>query len=255
MILQDSFGMRLRSIFYSLPVMLCMAEIASTAPTPATDAAKLLAKSQVIDAKCAVLAKDQSQTLRGFVAQAEISLAEKASVSVARKALAEGRAAGKAAVCDEAAKKLVNDVLAAAATATAAPIDDTTLQPAPAPVAVPEKPVKQPVALAVESPTPKKQAVVAKPQKPKAKIAKAAPTKPAKTAKTTKPVKGLSTYASVAEKYFVAVRCGSMSRSRINSLYQTVLINHRQALASNRHRDVRSMLKAAEARAGTKSCV
>ena len=86
-------------------------------------------------------------------------------------------------------------------------------------------------------------------------MATVAPVKPVKPPKAVKPLKGLNGYALVAEKYYVAMRCGTLSSSRINSLYQTVLVNHRQALSSNRPRDVRNMLKAAEAKAGTKSCI
>jgi outer membrane biosynthesis protein TonB len=211
------------------------------------------------------LAKDQSQALRNFVAQAEISLAEKASVSKARNAIGQGRAAGKSAICDAAAQKLVNEVLAAATAATAAPIEDTTISKAPEPPVVATKPVvaakpvvvpEKPVALAVATPAPapKKQVAIIKPQKPKAKVATITQPKPVKPQKTVKPVKGLTGYASVAEKYYVALRCGSMSSSRINGLYETVLSNHRQAMANNRHRDVRNMLQAAERRAGSKSC-
>jgi hypothetical protein len=252
--------MHLRPSLLGISLMLCLAQAmppvtrALAAPSPAEDAAMLLAKSAAIDAKCGVLAKERSQTLRNFVAQAEISLAEKASVSAARKALSGGRAAGKTAVCDDAAKKLVNDILAAATAATTAPIEDTTTVKTPAPVIVAEKPTPAPVALAVAQQVAKRPVVVAKKQKPKAKTPAVVVVKAVKPAKIAKPVKGLATYAGVAEKYYVAVRCRTMSVSRINSLYQTVLTNHRQALASNRARDVRTMLKAAEARADNKSC-
>ena len=255
--------MRWRPIVISLHLVLCVSLVlkpvtcAQAATMDASEAATLLAKSQAVDVKCGVLAKDLSQTLRGFVAQAEISLAEKASVATARKAITAGRAAGKTSVCDDAAKKLVKDVLAAATAATVAQIEDTTTLTAPKvavvePVATPEP---TPVALAVATPAPKKPVIVAQPKQLKAKVATIAPVKPIKPAKAVKPVKGLNGYALVAEKYYVAVRCGTLSSSRINSLYQTVLVSHRQALSSNRPRDVRNMLKAAEARAGAKSCI
>ena len=253
--------MRWRPIVISLPLVLCVSQVlkpvsyAQAAAMDASEAATLLAKSQAIDVKCGVLAKDLSQTLRSFVAQAEISLAEKASVATARKAIAAGRAAGKTSVCDDAAKKLVNDVLAAATAATVAQIEDTTTVTAPTVAVVEPVATPEPVALAVATPAPKKPIIVAQPKQLKVKVATIAPVKPAKLPKAVKPVKGLNGYALVAEKYYVAVRCGTLSSSRINSLYQTVLVNHRQALSSNRPRDVRNMLKAAEARAGAKSCI
>ena len=253
--------MRWRPIVISLPLVLCVSQVlkpltyAQAATMDASEAATLLAKSQAVDVKCGVLAKDLSQTLRGFVAQAEISLAEKASVATARKAITAGRAAGKTSVCDDAAKKLVKDVLAAATAATVAQIEDTTTVTAPTVAVVEPVATPEPVALAVATPAPKKPIIVAQPKQLKVKVATIAPVKPAKLPKAVKPVKGLNGYALVAEKYYVAVRCGTLSSSRINSLYQTVLVNHRQALSSNRPRDVRNMLKAAEARAGAKSCI
>jgi hypothetical protein len=64
----------------------------------------------------------------------------------------------------------------------------------------------------------------------------------------------LKSYASLAEKYYVASRCGNMSSNQINALYRQVLSNHQQALAGNKPRAVRAMLQSAEARAGAKSC-
>ena len=166
--------MNWRPLVISLPLVLCVSQVlkpvtyAEAAAMDASEAATLLAKSQAIDVKCGVLAKNLSQALRNFVAQAEISLAEKASVATARKAIIGGRAAGKTAVCDDAAKKLVNDVLAAATAATVAPIEDTTTITTPAvavvePVVTPEP---APVALAVATPAPKKPARNACPNPP-----------------------------------------------------------------------------------------
>jgi hypothetical protein len=253
--------MRFRHILISLPLLLCasqpfsMAQAATMNPTEAT---ALLAKSQAIDVKCAVLDKDQSQALKDFVARAEISLAEKASVSVARKTIAGGRAEGKAAMCDVVANKLVKDVLAAATTAVAAPIEaamTTVVPPTPAaaPIAVKTAPDANSIAMAAPEPTLKRKSTLALavPQKPKAKVASIKFEKPVTVIR---PVKGLGTYAAVAEKYYVASRCGTMNAAGIRRLYQTVLSNHQQALANNRPGDVRAMLRAAEARAGAKTC-
>jgi hypothetical protein len=254
--------MRFRNIVISLPILLCATQIAKpfsqaeAAGMNATEATSLLAKSQAIDVKCAVLAKAQSQNLRDLVARAEISLAEKASVSIARKSIAAGRAQGKAALCDTSATKLVNDVLAAATAAVSAPIADTTTsveEPtlAAAPIMSKPEPVSKAVAVVETPPTAKKTVALVKPAKAKVALVVAKVEKPVKTAK---PVKSLGSYAVVAEKYYVAARCGTMSTSDISRLYQTVLSNHQQAMATNRPLAVRAMLRAAEARAGNKSC-
>jgi hypothetical protein len=254
--------MRLRHIVIALPLLLCATQItkpislAEAAAMNATEATGLLAKSAAIDVKCSILAKDQSQTLKDLVARAEISLAEKASVSIARKTIAEGRGEGKAALCDPSAAKLVNEVLAAATAAVAAPIADTTsaVEPQPvaaAPIVAKPEPAVKAVAVVQPQRVSKKPVALAKLPKPKAKVVVV---KVAKPVKIVKPVKGLGSYAAVAEKYYVATRCGTMSASSISRLYQTVLSNHQQAMANNRPVAVRAMLRAAEARAGNKSC-
>jgi hypothetical protein len=264
--------MRFAHFVISLPLLLGASQLtplssATAAPMDAAQATELLAKSHAIDVKCGVLEADQSQDLKDFVARAEISLAEKASVSVARKTIAGGKSSGKTAVCNDAAKKLVNDVLAAASAAATAPIEDATTKQPDTQAAVPEaRPVatKQPqnktIAVAEPAPAPKpapvvvKQPKIAKIAKPVAPIKVVTAVKPFKPIKTVQPAKGLAGYAAVAEKYYVATRCGSMSRVRINALYKNVLSNHQQALASNRPQDVRLMLQSAEARAEAKSC-
>jgi hypothetical protein len=254
--------MRLCYIVISLPLLLCATQItkpfslAQAAAMDASVATGLLAKSAAIDVKCAVLAKDQSQNLKDFVARAEISLAEKASVTIARKTISAGRAEGKAARCDPAAVKLVNDVLAAATAAAAAPISDTTTSGEPqtlaaAPVLKKAEPAVKAVAIVEPQPVAKSTVGVTKSANPKAKTVVAKVEKPVKLIK---PVKGLGSYAAVAEKYYIATRCGTMSASDISRLYQTVLSNHQQAIANNRPVAVRAMLRAAEARAGNKSC-
>jgi hypothetical protein len=262
--------MNFRRIVISLPFFLCATpfvhplSLAQAAGMDATQATVLLAKSRAIDAKCAVLTKDQSQDLKDFVAQAEISLAEKNSVAVARKTIADGRAAGQSTTCDATASKLVNDVLTAAKTATATPVDDTTTKVAaqkPTLIPMAAAPAPQAKAIivkeAVTPSPPKKTAVVVKVQNPKIQVAEVKieqPAKMLKPLKETKSVKGLGSYSAVAEKYYLATRCGSMSASEISRLYKTVLSNHQQALASNRPADVRAMLLAAQSRSKTKSC-
>jgi hypothetical protein len=260
--------MRFSHLVISLPLLFCASQLtpfssAFAAPMNAAEATELLAKSHAIDTKCSVLASEQSQDLKDFVARAEISLAEKVSVSKARKTIASGKTAGKAAICDDAAKKLVNDVLAAATAAATAPIEDaTTSQPeakeAALPVSTPvlDKKAEEKVVAIVEpepapTVTPVKKAKVAKIVRP---LAPAKVANVVKLVKPATPIKGLGKYASVAEQYYVATRCGGMSRGKINALYKSVLSNHQQAVANNRPQAVRAMLQAAEARAGARSC-
>ena len=256
--------MRFANFMISLPLLLCVAQAtkpvtyAQAATLDASQATQLLAKANALNGKCSILAPDKSQDLKDYVARAELSLAEKVSVSVARKAVSEGRASGKAALCDEAATKLVNDVLGAASiAATAAPIENNTVeteapqtQPEPQ-VAAEEQPEPQALAVAEPEPAPVVQAkpIIIKPKKKtKAVVAAKNPQMPLKAPK------GLGGYANVAETYYVALRCGGVRPGKLNQMYKTVLANHNQALANNRPREVRAMLRAAEARAGSRSC-
>ncbi len=270
--------MRISGLLVSLPLMLGATylvqpmSMAYAAAMDAAQATELLAKTHTINVKCNVLSADQGQQLKDFVARAEISLAEKNSVALARKTISAGRTAGNAAICDDTARKLVNDVLAAASTAAAAPVADATtaeiMSPKPEPeplksAALPTQPkkpvaaalavaepvpVKKPVVKPVAKLEPKKQIVIEKPDKPKVRV------KTVKREKPLKPAKGLDSYARVAETYYAAIRCGSMSRSGISRLYKTVLTSHQQAVASNRPGAVRAMLRNAETKAAGRSC-
>jgi hypothetical protein len=249
--------MRLSHIVISLPVLFCTAQLSQpislsqAAPMDAAQATEMLAKSHAINVKCNVLDADQSQNLKDFVARAEISLAEKASVSIARKAISSGKAKGAAAVCDDAGKKMVNNVLAAASAAVTSSDEVQSVANVPA-----EKPQVNAVAVVDPAPVPKplKSVNLAKSPKPITKAKMVAPAKSVTPVETMKPAKGLKTYAAVAEKYYLASRCGTLSKRAINTLYSEVLANHQQALVANRPNAVRSMLKSAEARAGAKSC-
>ena len=223
------------------------ASFAQAAAMSPIEATQLLSKANALNVKCKMLAEDQSQGLKDLLARAEISLAEKASVAAARKAIAVGRSEGKAGFCDDVARKLVNDVYEAASTAVMAPTEQVaSAEPlAPAAAAKPEEQQQPHQALAVAD-EPKQQKVVrAKPTKTKMKVDTAS--------KPSKAKKGLGGYAVVAEEYYKALKCGA-NPSKLKRIYMTVLAEHQSAMTANRARDVRAMLQAAEARAGAKAC-
>jgi hypothetical protein len=266
--------MRFKPLVISLPLIFSAAFLtqqtssASAAAMSPAEATELLARSHAINIKCSVLSADESQSLRDLLARAEISLAEKASVTAAKKSIAAGKASGLSAVCDDASRSVVKGVFTAAKNAlTSEPIaqEDITQaepqpEPEPAPVVVAEKPVvakkvakpETTVALAVPLATIKKKTIIAKAapiakiEKPKAVAALSG--KPMKTAK------GLGDYGLVAEKYYAARKCGDMSAGEIAGLYQVVLAKHQDAMARNKPGAVRAILRTAEARANKKSC-
>jgi outer membrane biosynthesis protein TonB len=246
--------MRIAHFMISLPLLIGLAQFAPPAIAQAlnpAEATTLLSKSHALNLKCNILGDADGQQLRDFVARAEISLAEKVSVAVARKAIASGRADAQTATCDDASRKMVGDVLAAAKTAVETPV--IAEKPAE-----PEKP--ETTALAVAEPAPAAPKVIAKPAKPISLIKPRTPpvqVKPTTTTKSVKPLKakpGLQAYAQVAETYYAALKCRDLSRGKMQRLYKTVLASHQQALASNRPGDIKAMLRNAEARGGSRSC-
>jgi outer membrane biosynthesis protein TonB len=281
--------MRRSLVLFALPLYVSLNAMAFAEAMAPEQVGQLLAKSHAINAKCNILPDDKSQELRNVLARAEISLAEKVSVEAARKAMAAGREQGKAAMCDDAARKLVNDVSTMANRAASIEVADETVAETPKPVvtepkveAVEEKPVDVAVAPVVKTPEPKEEKAAepvaekpAKPvvkeaaaPKPKAKVEKPVKKSVVKTVEkpvvkkpTAKPVKlsapkgqNLGSYAALAERYYVARRCRTMSRGQIGALYNKVLTSHRQAMSKSRARDVQQALRAAEARADGQSC-
>ncbi len=256
--------MRFAFSLISLPALLCVTHILSpvvTAQAAVLDAAQattLLAKSNGVNVKCNILPADQGQQLKDFVARAEISLAGKQSVAIARKAISTGRSEAQKAVCDDASRKMVIDVLAAASAAVVEPDDAAqTTDVVAAPVDA-SSPTPSALAVANIAPQPVKAVPINK-----VPVAKAKPTvavKPSKisgaksVAKIEKPRNSLTGYARVATRYYAALRCGTMSHNQIMRLYQTVLSSHQQAVASNSARDVNTMLRNAEATANGRSC-
>ena len=246
--------MRFTHFMISLPLLIGLAQFSPPAFAQAMDATQatmLLSKSHALNLKCNILGDAEGQQLRDFVARAEISLAEKVSVSEARKAIASGRADAKTAACDDNSRKMVGDVLAAAKAAVETP--SMAAKPAE-----PEKPAT--TALAVAEPEPAAPKVISKAPKQVAVVKPPKPVKPMKAIapiKVVKPIKtkaSLQGYSQVAENYFAALKCGNLSRGKLQRLYKTVLTSHQQALAGNRPGEVRMMLRNAEARGGSRGC-
>ncbi len=237
----------------------------------AADVTRMLAKSNTLDTRCNILAEADRQDLMDYLARAEILLAERNSVKAARSAIAKGRAAGGEGACGPEQDKFVRDILAAARASTTVepPVQQASEPPAAAPQPLPPKQIE-----ASLNSTPKlRQAVVEPEPKPVADIRnktikkKAAPVNalavapkakvrladPAIAAKK-KPSSVLNAYAGLAQRYYVELKCRSMSGSAVKKLYATVLANHKQAVAENGPSAVRSVLRGAEARANARNC-
>jgi aminopeptidase N len=236
----------------------------------------MLARSQVLDSRCKILSTNESQDLRDLVARAEIALAGKYSVTVARETLAKGRAEGKVAACDAAASAQVRDILNAGMQATteapAVAKPDQPVAAAPQPIAQPEpKAAATPIAPVEAKPEAKMAVVAAKPvapkkivvaQKPAAlvKVKKKIPAVAAQSAtQVTTEIKSkkkvsLASYSSLAEKYFVELKCHTLPLNSAKRMYANVLAQHRAAVASDGAPAVRKMLKGAQSRAGSQSC-
>jgi outer membrane biosynthesis protein TonB len=237
----------------------------------------MLAKSQALDSRCKILGAKESQDLRDLVARAEIALATKYSVGVARETLAKGRADGKIAACDATAAAEVKNILQAATRATiqmsAEPVAEkpAAVEPMPTKAMAAAAQMKQPEPqMAATEPVKDERAAVLPQKKVKpVKLAEAAPVTAKKkplivaaapvSVQTTTKLKvqkklSLSSYSDLAEKYFVELKCRKQSLSAARRMYTNVLAQHRAALATDGGAAVRKMLRGAQSRANSQSC-
>jgi hypothetical protein len=247
---------------------------AHAAAMDAKDVTVMLVRAQAIDSRCKILSANENQELRDLVARAEISLASKYSVTIARQTLAKGRADGKTAACDATASNEVRNILKAAMTATArqatvAPAEQPP-EAAPAPQPAPQVAAATPARPAsMMKPEPKGAAKIALPKKlvvaqklPAPVVAKknqAATKKPQTASQVSTKVKtekkvSLASYSNLAERYYVELKCRNMSLRSAKRMYQEVLAQHRATLAAEGAPTVRRMLKNAQSRAGAQSC-
>ena len=251
-----------------------------TPPDP-RNASIQLARSLAIDTRCKILSPAERQDLKDFVARAEIALASRYSVKMARDTLGKGRAEGKIAPCDSTASAQVKAILQLARQATAdAPMvvadPAPALAPQPQPAqAVQEKPSNPPPAqMAAAEPKPAEPVAVAEPQKvapvkkpvlPKKVKAPVVANKAAKPPQTIKLVQrakdkptrtnsNLASYANLAEDYYVELKCRSMPTRSVQRMYADVLVQHRAALASGGAAAVGRLLRNAQYRAGQRGC-
>jgi hypothetical protein len=224
---------------------------ALAAPQSVIEATTLISQSYAINAKCNLLAEAEREELMDFLARAEIALAEQASVKIARDAINKGKSLGQAVSCDDSARQLVVSTLALARGAeTQIELQEAKIEPAekePPPVQAAAAPLTQPVALAVVQQDPV-------PKKPKKALAQPPKEKVQAQRQKKKAAPSLAQYAGVAEKYYVELKCRSMSGPAVKRLYANVLSNHRKAVAENGAAPVKAMLRAAEARAGAARC-
>ena len=245
--------MRIAPLFIALPALLAfghlpgqMSAVQAAGLQPA-EATALLAKTLVIDKRCNILAEADRQELQDLVARAEIALAEMQSVAAAKSALAKGRNGGKADICGAGTAKIVQDVLSQARLGAqdmgAEPVQvEAQVTPIP-------KQVNNKLALTVAGEKPPKLKAAQKSKK----LADATPAIQKTSKMRHQPVK-LSQYASIAKQYFVDRRCHSKSPSAMKRLYANVLTSHRDAMANNRHADVKAMLRNIETKANSQSC-
>ena len=248
------------------------------------NASAQLAKSLTIDTRCKILSESERQDLRDLVARAEIALASRFSVKVARETLGKGRAEGKLVPCDAAAASQVKNIFNLARQAVSVepaemtPVEQPAAQqakaaPTQAPLqskSKPEEPrvaaIKPPVVVPPNAVEPAQPATAKKPAAPKtvalvtSERKKAKPVQPVKLAvRTVKeaPIQkksSLASYSNLAEDYYVELKCRSMSLSAAQRMYNDVLAQHRAALATGGAAAVRKMLRQAQNRAGQRSC-
>ncbi len=113
-------GIRMKTFALVAAVSLAWAIVPARAEgIPPEKAAEMLAHAWMIDNRCNILNPEDRDALTGFVARAELALAEKLSVEAARSAIRKGRASGTSAACDEDSAATVRDTFRAVKSATA----------------------------------------------------------------------------------------------------------------------------------------
>jgi hypothetical protein len=197
-------------------------------PIAAEQATQLLARSQAMEEKCKFLTSVQRDELSAFVAKAEVAMVAKSSVKATKALISNGRAKAAGASCNDAERADIVDIISAAQQAISRKVQ---IVQAP----VPNKPIV--VATQIEKPKP----VTAILKKP-------VDVKPS-------PVKsGLSQYAQLTQRYYLARRCNSMSSGSINSLYKNVVSTHRSVVASFGVPAVRAVMQQSENQANGARC-
>ncbi|MFT3671826.1 hypothetical protein [Aestuariivirga sp.] len=249
--LRVGIGMRRVAVVAALAVVWGSASAQAEAIGPER-AAEMLAHAWMVDNRCNVLSKTERDALTGFVARAELSLAQLRSVEAARKAIRTGRASGTSAACDPASAQVVRDTLRVAMSATAgmapAPV-------APLPAAAPPKTEERKAVTKTAEPTAEVAMLAQATEPPPAKPAAKPPKVKAVDKADPKPASGaMAGYAVTAEAYYRELRCRNRSFPAVNALYAKVLRQHRQAVAAGGKAAVKALLKAAEARAARGAC-
>lgn len=196
-------------------------------------AIKLLARSEALDSKCKFLNSADRDELTALMARAELAMAKRTTVDITKNAMTLGHASGKNATCTEAEHGDLNLILSAAKQAVA----KVTVPPVQEQVAtmIPARPVVQPL------------------KTPRIKIIlnADAPTEPVAQPHMKA---GLSQYASLTERYYLARRCGSMSAREISGFYQTVVNTHQSVLSTFGRSAVATVMQQSESKANAQSC-
>ncbi len=65
---------------------------------------------------------------------------------------------------------------------------------------------------------------------------------------------GLLQYGGLAQRYYIELKCRSMSYEEMKRLYATIVVRHRAAISSYPRFEVKAMLRAAKARADIANC-
>ncbi len=201
-------------------------------------ATELLAKSYASNGRCNFLNAAEADELGSYVARAEVAVSEQAGVSQAKAALTRGKTAGQSSSCSAAEKIAVAQTLVAARSAIAA----LGVNPEPIAVAARQEPDPLPM-LAAQSP---KKLAKLKSKRAESKLA---------LLQVPLKVSGkLSTYQSIAQKYYLARRCQNMSQGKIAKFYQTVVATHKNSVATYGVSAVSAVMRKAESNANAQGC-
>jgi hypothetical protein len=271
-------GMASLSVLAILP--LANAAVQAAPATTAQETA-LLARAYAIDLRCRVLSSADGDDLARYLLNSQALLARQTSLKEAQAAVTEGKAAAAGSLCTLDDKSLVVSALAEvrrAGTASAEQARPQTPYNAREPMELARKDprtTEAPVTKPAPPRTPKIEsapqadgATTVRPKKIKqAKAKKSAPPKKKKivervpsTSKAASPSRkprnsdSLRQYGGLAESYYVALKCRSISYEDAMQLYSRILKHHRAAVAAYPQFEVKAILRAAKAKADIAHC-
>lgn len=264
------------SVLAMLPLVGSAVQAASSTTAQETTQ---LARAYAVDLRCRVLSAADGDDLARYLLNAQALLARQSSLKQAQAAVAEGKATAAGSLCTADDKSLVVSTLAEVRRAGTAVAEQAKKRPPynarepmefefkdspPAELSFPKPTLKPEIEPAPEARAattvqpkkikPAKSKTSARKVKKKRIVERVPANSNAKAAQPRRKPEGLRQYGNLAETYYVALKCRSVSYEQAMRLYGRVIKSHRAAVAAYPAFEVRAILRAAKAKADLADC-